>query len=37
MVSAHRLGYFIDDLYESLVVDCELLGKKLWRFYEKVK
>jgi len=34
---AHRLGYTIDDLYESLVVDCDLLGKKLWRFYEKVK
>jgi len=34
---AHRLGYLSDKLYESLVVDCDLLGKKLWRFYEKVQ
>ena len=34
---AHRLGYISDRQYESLETDCELLGKKLWRFYEKVR
>ncbi len=34
---AHRLGYLDKGEYDSFVTDAELLGKKLWRFYEKVK
>jgi four helix bundle protein len=34
---AHRLGYFAKDVHDSLAMEADLLGKKLWRFYEKVR
>jgi len=34
---AHRLNYLSDDKHTELKNEADLLGKKLWRFYEKVK
>jgi len=34
---AHRLGYFGKDVYDAIEAEADLLGKMLWRFYEKVK
>ena len=34
---AYRLGYLEEKSHSSLEKDCKLLGKKLWRFYEKLK
>ncbi|MCF8080445.1 MAG: four helix bundle protein [Desulfobacterales bacterium] len=34
---SQRLGYICPPEYENLGNDCEVLGKKLWRFYEKVR
>jgi four helix bundle protein len=34
---ARRLGYLSHKQYESLEAACEILGKKLWRFCEKVQ
>ena len=34
---AHRLGYLPDTEYNKINSGYEALGKKLWRFYEKVR
>ncbi len=34
---SQRLDYICAPEYEKLENDCEVLGKKLWRFYEKVR
>jgi len=34
---SHRLEYISDEKYKTLKGDSDLLGKKLWRFYEKLK
>ncbi len=34
---ANRLGFFHNSKYDELNSIAEKLGKKLWRFYEKVK
>jgi four helix bundle protein len=34
---SHRLGYTSDEKHRSLETACDLLGKKLWRFYDKVR
>jgi four helix bundle protein len=34
---AHRLGYLPDSEYNKINSGYEALGKKLWRFYEKVQ
>jgi four helix bundle protein len=34
---AHRLGYLPDTEYNEINSGYEALGKKLWRFYEKVR
>ncbi len=34
---AHRLSYLSDESFEKLNAQAESLGKKLWRFYEKVR
>ena len=34
---SHRLGYISDEEHKSLEADSDLLGKKLWRFYDKVR
>jgi len=34
---AHRLGYLSDTEYSEINSGYEALGKKLWRFYEKVR
>ena len=34
---AQRLGYIPDEQHESLRTESDLLGKKLWRFYEKIR
>lgn len=34
---AHRLGYLPDSEYNEISSGYEALGKKLWRFYEKVR
>ena len=34
---ANRLGYFKEDVFTKLTEQNELLGKKLWKFYEAVQ
>ena len=34
---AHRLGYLPDSEYNEITSGYEALGKKLWRFYEKLR
>ena len=34
---AHKLGYIQDKEYEKINAEYKILGKKLWRFYEKVR
>lgn len=34
---SHRLKYLSDEKHRSLEKACEVLGKKLWRFYDKVR
>ena len=34
---AHKLKYLQDKEYEEINAEYEVLGKKLWRFYEKVR
>ena len=34
---SHRLNYISSEEYEAIKAGHDLLGKKLWRFYEKLK
>ena len=34
---SERLGYIKKEKYEGIMENVNLLGKKLWRFYEKVR
>ena len=34
---SNRLGYFQDAVYDELKQGYHILGKLLWRFYEKVR
>ena len=34
---SHRLGYINNEKIKSLEADSGLLGKKLWRFYDKIR
>jgi len=34
---SHRLEYISNEEHTSLETACEVLGKKLWRFYDKVR
>jgi four helix bundle protein len=34
---SHRLEYISDEKHQSLETACEVLGKKLWRFYDKIR
>lgn len=34
---SHRLEYISYEKHKSLEADSELLGKRLWRFYDKVR
>lgn len=34
---SHRQKYITDEQYKSLKTGSDLLGKRLWRFYEKVR
>ena len=31
-----RIGYLEEEVYERLKQDSDVLGKRLWRFYEKI-
>lgn len=37
LLFSKRLGYVADQSFATLHHDTELLGRKLWRFYEKVR
>lgn len=34
---SHKLRYLQDEQYEEIDAEYEVLGKRLWRFYEKVR
>jgi four helix bundle protein len=34
---SHRLGYLTDEQHKNLEAQSDVLGKKLWRFYEKLR
>ena len=34
---SRRLGYLQDEEYDEIMEGYELLGKKTWKFYEKVR